>query len=242
MSGSISPRFSFTHFPQASSANGPGATLIRPIPDPCAPCVKYLGMAPLGDSGSGSCGPGFAFGTLGPILGEVGTSTARILVEVSVFEGFLSGGVRNVSYLAVGADHSIAKVALPSIWFQGAENEWLGTILVLRHCRRLSVGRIRALVCRITRTCLWHCTWLSPHVVKRGEIHFQKAVVQCNLETAFLFPVKGIGAYGAALDCAEIRHHQERWWARIRGELAAADEGHPKSTQARCVRGGRSYS
>ncbi|CAM9540792.1 unnamed protein product [Scytosiphon promiscuus] len=84
MSGSISPRFTFTHYPQADGANGPGATLIRPIPDPYAPCVKFLGLAPLGDSGGGSGGSGFAFGTLGPVLGEVGTSTARILVEVSV--------------------------------------------------------------------------------------------------------------------------------------------------------------
>ncbi|CAM9100725.1 unnamed protein product, partial [Hapterophycus canaliculatus] len=84
MSGNVGPRFSFTHYPQAGNANGPGATLIRPIPDPCAPCTKFLGLAPLGDRGSGGGGPGFAFGTLGPILGEVGTSTARILVEVSV--------------------------------------------------------------------------------------------------------------------------------------------------------------
>lgn len=78
MSGSIGPRFSFTHYPQTGTANGPGATLLRPFPDPSAPFVNFLGMSPrAGD------GPGFAFGTVGPILGEVGSSTARILVEVS---------------------------------------------------------------------------------------------------------------------------------------------------------------
>ncbi|CAM9309198.1 unnamed protein product, partial [Ectocarpus fasciculatus] len=89
MNGSIGPRFSFTHYPQAGKAIGPGATLVRPIPDPSAPCVMFLGMVALGGgggsgSGSATSGPGFAFGTLGPILGEVGTTTARVLVEVSV--------------------------------------------------------------------------------------------------------------------------------------------------------------
>lgn len=84
MSGSIGSRFSFTHYPQAGMANGPGVTLVRPIPDPSAPFVKFLGMSPRGGGGTGSgSGPGFAFGTLGPILGEVGTSTARVLVEVT---------------------------------------------------------------------------------------------------------------------------------------------------------------
>lgn len=106
MSGSIGPRFSFTHYPQASSSNGPGASLVRPIPDPCAPCVKFFGMAPLGDSsGSGGGGPGFAFGTVGPILGEVGTSTARILVEVGVVreaDGLLQGrGMRDYDCLVL---------------------------------------------------------------------------------------------------------------------------------------------
>ncbi len=77
MSGSIGPRFSFTHYPQAGAANGPGATLVRPVPDPSAPVVNFLGMSPR-DGGGG----GFAMGTLGPILGEVGTSKARVLVEV----------------------------------------------------------------------------------------------------------------------------------------------------------------
>eukprot|EP00903_Cladosiphon_okamuranus_P007797 g7546.t1 len=79
MSGSIGPRFSFTHYPQPGTANGPGATLLRPIPDPSAPFVKFLGM-----SARRGGGPGFALGTVGPILGEVGSSTARVLVEVSV--------------------------------------------------------------------------------------------------------------------------------------------------------------
>lgn len=84
MSGSISPRFSFTHFPQAGMADGPGATLVRPVPDPSATFVKFLGVSPREGGGVGSdSGPGFAFGTLGPILGEVGTSTARVLVEVT---------------------------------------------------------------------------------------------------------------------------------------------------------------
>lgn len=93
MNGSIGPRFSFTHYPQAGKAIGPGATLVRPIPDPSAPCVMFLGMVALGGGGgsgegsgigdgSATSGPGFAFGTLGPILGEVGTTTARVLVEV----------------------------------------------------------------------------------------------------------------------------------------------------------------
>ncbi|CAM9145767.1 unnamed protein product [Ectocarpus sp. 8 AP-2014] len=95
MNGSIGPRFSFTHYPQAGKAIGPGATLVRSIPDPSAPCVMFLGMVALGGGGgsgegrgigggSATSGPGFAFGTLGPILGEVGTTTARVLVEVSV--------------------------------------------------------------------------------------------------------------------------------------------------------------
>ncbi|CAM9252372.1 unnamed protein product [Ectocarpus sp. 12 AP-2014] len=95
MNGCVGPRFSFTHYPQAGKAIGPGATLVRPIPDPSAPCVMFLGMVALGggggsgegsgiSGGSATSGPGFAFGTLGPILGEVGTTTARILVEVSV--------------------------------------------------------------------------------------------------------------------------------------------------------------
>ncbi|CAM9243711.1 unnamed protein product [Ectocarpus sp. 4 AP-2014] len=95
MNGSIGPRFSFTHYPQAGKAIGPGATLVRPIPDPSAPCVMFLGMVALGGGGgsgegsgigggSATSGPGFAFGTLGPILGEVGTTTARVLVEVSL--------------------------------------------------------------------------------------------------------------------------------------------------------------
>lgn len=105
MNGSIGPRFSFTHYPQAGKAIGPGATLVRPIPDPSAPCVMFLGMVALGgvgggDAGSGNgsgittSGPGFAFGTLGPILGEVGTTTARVLVEVRWPESFLLVGVR----------------------------------------------------------------------------------------------------------------------------------------------------
>lgn len=65
-------------------ANGLGATLVRPIPDPAAPFVKFLGACPRGAGGTGNGGgSGFAFGTLGPILGEVGTSTARVLVEVT---------------------------------------------------------------------------------------------------------------------------------------------------------------
>lgn len=80
MSGSIGPRFSFTHYPQPGTANGAGATLLRAVPDPSAPLVKFLGMSPRGDGGGG--GPGFALGTVGPILGEVGSSTARVLVEV----------------------------------------------------------------------------------------------------------------------------------------------------------------
>lgn len=79
MSGSIGPRFSFTHYPQSGTANGPGVTLLRPIPDPSAPLVNFLGM-----SSRGGGGPGFALGTVGPILGEVGSSTARVLVEVSL--------------------------------------------------------------------------------------------------------------------------------------------------------------
>lgn len=79
MSGSIGPRFSFTHYPKGEEANGPGATLLRPIPDPCAPCITFLGMTPRQDSGSG-----LALGTLGPVLGDVGISTARVLVEVAM--------------------------------------------------------------------------------------------------------------------------------------------------------------
>lgn len=88
MSGSIGPRFSFTHYPQTGAANSPGATLVRPVPDPSAPLIKFLGMSPRGGGGrggggrGGGGGPGFALGTLGPILGEVGTSKARVLVEV----------------------------------------------------------------------------------------------------------------------------------------------------------------
>lgn len=77
MSGSIGPRFSFTHYPRGGDANGPGMTLLRPIPDISAPSVTFLGMSPLEGGGAG-----LAFGTLGPVLGEVGTTTARVLVEV----------------------------------------------------------------------------------------------------------------------------------------------------------------
>lgn len=79
MSGSIGPRFSFTHYPREGKANGPGVALLRPIPDFSAPSVAFLGMSPLEGGG-----PGLAFGTLGPVLGEVGTTTARVLVEVNL--------------------------------------------------------------------------------------------------------------------------------------------------------------
>lgn len=77
MSGSIGINFSFTHYPQIGKANGPGVTLLRPIPDSSTPQITFLGMSPKEGGG-----PGLALGTLGPILGEVGISTARILVEV----------------------------------------------------------------------------------------------------------------------------------------------------------------
>lgn len=83
MSGIIGPRFSFTHYPQGGESNGPGVTLVRPIPDPSAPCVTFLGMSPRMSGGSG-----LAIGRLGPVLGEVGTSTARVLVEVIALEVF----------------------------------------------------------------------------------------------------------------------------------------------------------
>lgn len=93
MSGSIGPRFSFTHYPQVGMANGPGASLIRPVPDPTAPFVKFLGVSPRGGGGTG-----FAFGTLGPILGEVGTSTARVLVEVMRLIGCVDRLVVNMRF------------------------------------------------------------------------------------------------------------------------------------------------
>lgn len=77
MSGSIGDRFSFTHYPQGGESNGPGVTLLRPLPDPSAPWVTFLGMV-----SRGSGGPGLALGTLGPVLGEIGTTTATVLVEV----------------------------------------------------------------------------------------------------------------------------------------------------------------
>lgn len=77
MSGSVGNRFSFTHYPQGGEANGPGVTLLRPLPNPSAPWVTFMGMV------SRDCGgPGLALGTLGPVLGEVGTTTATVLVEV----------------------------------------------------------------------------------------------------------------------------------------------------------------
>lgn len=77
MYGCIGPRFSFTHYPRSGGVNGPGVALVRPIPDPAVPTVTFLGLVPR------SCGgAGLALGTLGPVLGDVGTSTARVLVEV----------------------------------------------------------------------------------------------------------------------------------------------------------------
>lgn len=94
MSGSIGPRFSFTHYPRGGNANGPGVALLRPIPDICAPSVTFLGMSPL------ECGgPGLAFGTLGPVLGEVGTTSARVLVEVNL---------QNMDYFRFSTPHQLA--------------------------------------------------------------------------------------------------------------------------------------
>lgn len=77
MSGCVGPRFSFTHYPKGDNHNGPGVSLVRPIPDCSAPSVTFLGMAPKNRGGAG-----LAMGTLGPMIGEVGTSSARVLVEV----------------------------------------------------------------------------------------------------------------------------------------------------------------
>lgn len=77
MSGCVSPRFSFTHYPQVATGNGPGVTLVRPIPDPSAPEVSFLGMSAVGTGGAG-----LGLGTLGPVIGEVGATSAVVLIEV----------------------------------------------------------------------------------------------------------------------------------------------------------------
>lgn len=77
LSGSIGRRFSFTHHPRGDGANRSGVSLVRPIPDPSIPTVTFLGMVPKNYGGSG-----LALGTLGPVIGDVGTFTARILAEV----------------------------------------------------------------------------------------------------------------------------------------------------------------
>lgn len=78
MYGCIGPRFSFTHYPRGDEVDGPGVSLVRPIPDPSVPTVTFVGLV------SRKCGgAGLALGTLGPVLGDVGPSTAKVLVEVS---------------------------------------------------------------------------------------------------------------------------------------------------------------